>query len=268
MFSRVGSVLVAFLLGLEVLSAQSLESYWRTSQVSDLESVLAGERVEQFIGAHQGMQGPRHLAKVFRKFHSTFLRSYEAYSDFSSLFTEGTYDCLTATTLLSHILGKLGYQAEVVETTYHIFIKVHTEEGMVFLETTDRLGGFMMDEESIANRVEAYRKQSPSGNTESEINSLYRYRCSVYQTVTAADLIGLLLYNQAVKAYNRQDWMVSAQYLEKSFSQYPSARCYELAAIILRTLNEQTKLDSHVRQACLEHLGPVIIRRSGAVASN
>jgi hypothetical protein len=268
MSSRIGSVLVAMLLGLGVASAQSLEAYWRTSQVTDLGSVVAGEKVEQFIGAHRGTQGPRHLAKVFRKFHGSFLKNYEAYADFSSLFTEGTYDCLTATTLLSHILGKLGYQAEVVETTYHIFIKVHTEEGMVFLETTDRLGGFMMDEELIAGRVETYRKQTPSGNADSGVNSLYRYRCSVYQTVTSTDLIGLLLYNQAVKAYNRQDWMVSAQYLEKSFSQYPSARCYELAAILLRTLNEHTKMDSHVRQACLEHLGPVIIRRSGAVASN
>jgi hypothetical protein len=268
MSGRVGSVLLAFFLGLGVVSAQSLEAYWRTSEVSDIGSVAAAEKVEQFIVAHQGAQGPRHLAKVFRKFHSSFLKNYEAYADFSALFTEGTYDCLTATTLLSNILGKLGYQVEVVETTYHIFIKVHTEEGMVFLETTDRLGGFMMDEESIAGRVETYRKQTPSGNAESGVNLLYRYRCSVYQTVTPADLIGLLLYNQAVKAYNRQDWMVSAQYLEKSFSQYPSARCYELAAILLRTVNEHAGIDLHVRQTCIEHLGPVIIRRSGAVASN
>jgi len=268
MSRRVKLVLVALFLGLGAVPAQPLESYWRTSPGREDGSEAALKRVEQFVVEHQGSHGPRHLAKVFRKFHSSFLKRYEAYADFSSLFTDGTYDCLTATTLLSHILGKLGYQVEVAETTYHIFIQVHTAEGVVFLETTDRLGGFMTDEKAIASRVDGYRKDDPSLHGGGQANSLYRYRCSVYQTVTPSDLIGLLFYNQAVKAYNQQNWIGSAKYLEASFSQYPSARCYELAAILLRTLNEHTKINGEARRTCLEHLVPVIVRRSGTVAAN
>jgi hypothetical protein len=268
MGSRVGLVLVSFFMGLGISHAQPLEAYWSTSSKSpESQYAEAVQKVEKFIADQQGSNGPRHLARVFRKFHHAFLKKYEAYADFSSLFAYGTYDCLTATTLLSHMLDKLGYQAEIIETTYHIFIKVHTAEGQILLETTDPVGGFIMGDDAIADRVAGYRNDGPRVAGRDPGDAAYRYRCSVYRTVTSADLIGLLLYNQAVKSYNEKQWLSSARQLEASFAQYPSDRCYELAAILLRTLREHAELAPEEKRACLDYLVPVI-RRSGTVAAN
>lgn len=269
MATRVGLVLFCFFLGMGVTAAQPLQAYWNTSSPNPgAEFAVALQKVEKFAVDQRGSNGPRHLARVFRKFHHSFLKEYEAYADFSSLFSDGTYDCLTATTLLSHILSKLGYQAEIVETTYHIFIKVHTAEGLILLESTDRVGGFIIGDEAIAARVAGYRDDGPRLADLDPGDAAYRYRCSVYRTVTSTDLIGLLLYNQAVKAYNQKEWMTSAKQLEASFSQYPSDRCYELAAILLRTLREHSEMTPEEKRACLDYLVPVIIRRSGTVAAN
>jgi hypothetical protein len=269
MASRVGLVLFTFFLGLGVSYAQPLEAYWRTSptQPGD-EFTEAFEKVEKFVSDHRGPNGPRHLARVFRKFQHAFQKKYEAYADFSSLFSYGTYDCLTATTLLSHVLEKLGYQTEIVETTYHIFIKVHTAEGQILLESTDPVGGFIMGDAAIANRVAGYRNDETRVADRDLGEAAYRYRSSVYRTVRSADLIGLLLYNRAVKAYNQKQWLSSAIQLEASFAQYPSDRCYELAAILLRTIREHAEWAPEEKRACLDHLVPVIIRRSGTVAAN
>jgi hypothetical protein len=262
-------IVVSLTLGSGVAFPQTLEAYWETA-APDHETSLsdAMQEVEKFIADHQGSLGSRHLSRVFRKFHGTFLSRYEAYADFSSLFSRGRYDCLTATTLLSHILRKLGYQTEIVETTYHIFIKVRTAEGEILLESTDRLGGFIMGDEAIADRVAGYRSDGPRLVDGGPGEAAYRYRCSVYRTVTPADLIGLLLYNQAVKAYNQKQWISSARQLEASFAQYPSDRCYELAAILLRTLHEHAELAPEEKRACLDYLVPVIVRRSATVAAN
>jgi hypothetical protein len=56
--------------------------------------------------------------------------------------------------------------------------------------------------------------------------------------------------------------------LEASFAQYPSDRCYELAAILLRTLHEHAELAPEEKRACLDYLVPVIVRRSATVAAN
>lgn len=261
---NVGLVLVLLFLGQGIASGQSLESYWIAPQ-PDAAWTTADHKVDAFVADQRGPQNARHLARVFRKFHHSFLRKYEAYSDFPSLFGSGTYDCLTATTLLNHVLTKLGYEAEVIETTYHIFIKVRLPDGEVLLETTDRVGGFIMDDQLVADRTSRYRDDksfvSSAGNG-------YRYRSSVYRTVSARDLVGLLLYNQAVKAYNSQQWISSAKYLEASFTEYPSDRCYELAAILLRTLHERAEINHEARRSLLEHLAPVIVRRSATVAVN
>lgn len=262
-------VIFVVFLGIGAACAQPLEAYWTTSTSSPtIEFKGAIRKVEKFVVDHRGSSGSRHLARVFRKFHHSFLRRYEAHADFSSLFSNGTYDCLTATTLLSHILDKLGYQCEIVETTYHIFIKVQTDEGEILLESTDRLGGFIVGDEAIAERVAGYRSDGPRLADRDLGDAAYRYRCSVYRTVAPTDLIGLLLYNQAVKAYNQKQWLSSAKQLEASFAQYPSDRCHELAAILLRTLHEHGEMAPEERRACLDYLVPVIVRRSGTVAAN
>ncbi|MBL7850571.1 MAG: hypothetical protein JNN04_06685 [Cyclobacteriaceae bacterium] len=264
MSRRAVLTLVSFLIGAGAALAQPLAAYWNSLPGQETEIAEATRRVDQFVVDHQGQPEARHLARVFRKFQQSFLGRYEAYADFSSMFTNKTYDCLTATTLLSHILDRLGYRAEIVETTYHIFVKVSTPEGPVLLETTDRVGGFVNDEKLIADRIAGYQKDDMvfAGRDS------YRYSRLVYRTVTSSDLVGLLLYNQSVKAYNSRNWLGSAKYLEASFARYPSERCHEMAAILLRTLHEHPEVAPDTRRACLEHLLPVIARPSGNVAAS
>lgn len=247
--------------------AQRLDEWFNTGRISPEERMEATSRVADLVATLRPDGSPdlRHLRKIFRKVQGTVLKQYEANSDFAQLFSEGKYDCLTATALYAHLLSELGYDFKVIETNYHIFILTKTSEGDVLLETTDRVGGFVTDAEGIAQRIGAYRRNALVGST-NENN--YRYHCNLYRTVEPEKLTGLLFFNQAVKAYNRGDWLVCARSLEQAHTRYATERSFELNEILVRTLMERKDISAEVRSACLVHLKAIVVDRSITVAAN
>lgn len=245
----------------------TLNEWLSISTSSAEEKEKAYQRVQTLVAAikEYPSSDQKTLQRIFHKVHATFLRRYEAYTDFHTLFADGTYDCLTATALFSYLLTELEYDFAVVETNYHIFILVETAQGRVMLETTDRLGGFETDEERIAHRTGEYRNYAPSAIRPDQRS--YQYTFSLYQTVSPEKLTGLLIYNQAVKAYNSGDWLACARALEKAYAAYATPRCKELCDILVRTVIE-TNASVPIRQECISRLKPMLMAGSTTVAFN
>jgi len=197
------------------------------------------------------------LHKVFKKINATFLRKYEAYSDFDQLFLSGKYDCLTATALYSLVLDRLSYSYDIIETNYHIFLLVQTSKGDVMIETTDRFGGFVTDPDAIEARSGAYRTNTL---TPSRTERRLQYSFQLYQRISPANLSGLLYFNQAVKAYNQQMLLESATLLEKANINYSSPRCEEFGVALTRSVI-QSSLDEQTKAACLSHLNHIMVRK-------
>lgn len=201
----------------------------------------------------------RQLSKVVRKVQASYLKNYEAQADFSSLLETGSYDCLTATALFSHVLSELKYDYRILETNYHIFLLVQSGEGEVLLETTDRVSGLLVDPGTIAKRIETYRNLVASAGIDKES---YQYRCAIFREVTPDQLTGLLLFNQAVKAYNEGDWLTSAKRLEASAATHATERTDELGTILIQTLVIRKDISQDLRRACMEHLMTFVVRRA------
>ncbi len=205
------------------------------------------------------------LRKTFRRVHRDFLRKYVAYSEFDRIFSAGEYDCLTATALFSHLLDGLHFRYEVVETNYHIFLVVQTSKGRILLETTDRFGGFVSGEDAILERMKTYQE---SDIRETSVNKFYyRYSFNLCQQISSANLVGLLYYNQSVKAFNQHDWVSSSVLLEKSHRLYPSRRCNEFGPILIQSILESS-LNEKVKSDCVLRLRNFSVLESKTIASN
>lgn len=264
------TICAGLVLGSLTVKGQHLEHWLAISKASPAEAQQAVARIDRFVVSlkEPGQGSKRHLAKVFRKVHAEYLKEYEAYADFHAVFDEGKYDCLTATTLFSQVLSDLNYSFKIIETNYHIFILVQTEDGVALLETTDRIGGFVTDPKVLARRTEGYRKNELVNSNVAGDAYRYQYRCNLYQEVSADQLSGLLVFNQSVKAYNGGDWLASARLLEEAHSLYATGRCFELGDILVRTLVTRKDVTSEMRRACMEHLLPLIVRASDPVATS
>lgn len=205
------------------------------------------------------------LRKTFRKVHATFLKQYVAYSDVDRIFSSGQYDCLTATALFSYVLDHLNYSYEIIETNYHIFLVVYTAKGKILLETTDRFGGFVMDEAVISERMRSYQENQIPASSPAKF--YYQYSFELNRKISSEKLVGLVYYNQAVRAFNQHDWITSSLLLERANALYASPRCEEFGPILIQSVLESS-LTEELKTRCLVRLRNFWTKKSEIIASN
>ena len=261
------SILLLMLVSLAVHSQGELDALLATTADGASRKAQAKEQLKKFVEplTTSGLSEQKLLRKTFRRLHSTLLKKYEAYSDFDEVFSSGRYDCLTATALFSQVLSQLNFSYKIIETNYHIFLLVQTANGEVLLETTDRFGGFVTDKETIAQRTSDYCKNALT--VDNSRRFFYRYSFNLYQKLSPEKLTGLLYFNQAVKAYNRHEWLSSAILLQKANALYASPRCEALGSILIKTALESS-LDQKAKSDCLVYLKNFWIKKSEPLASN
>ncbi|ELR69529.1 hypothetical protein C900_04917 [Fulvivirga imtechensis AK7] len=176
----------------------------------------------------------RFLSHLFYKTHQKFLKKYNSFSTLRSVFTNGEYDCLSASALYALMLDALDIGYLVVETNYHIYLQIDIEDRVVLFESTDPLNGFINDSKEIEKRLSEY----DAGNyrlTASNKNT-YEYVSKINNEVGLSHIVGLHYYNAAVAAYNEQLLKEAVDNLEKTILFYNSERVIEFGAVIARAL--------------------------------
>lgn len=186
------------------------------------------------------------LRIIFDESHRKFFKTYKPYTQFPEVFEKGRYDCLSATSLLAIVLDEFGFDFHLIETNYHIFISVQTSTGVVLLESTDRFNGFVTTAQEIEKRIVSYKENQLQTSNSGRLH--YQFDLNLYQVIQANQLSGLLLFNQAVVAFNNQQYETAASRLKEAIRIYDSPRTTEFAAILITaistsTISEETKKD-------------------------
>jgi hypothetical protein len=262
------SLILFLLVSFTAIAQPDLDGLLATTDIKDPQKEAVKEQITSFVQPllSSSLSDQKLLRKTFSRLHSSFLKKYEAYADFNEAFSSGKYDCLTATALFSHVLRRMNFSYEIIETNYHIFLIVQTSDGEVLLETTDRWNGFVTDSDDIAKRIGDYRNNRITAASDNSKKQFVEYSFKLYQQISPEKLTGLLYFNQAVKAYNRQDWASSSRSLEKSNALYESPRCGELGVVLIRTVLESS-MEERVKASCLTHLKNFWLKKSETVAA-
>ena len=180
------------------------------------------------------------LSRMVTKTHQLFLKEFKANATFSDLLINGRYNCLTGTALYALILEHLGFKYEIIETNYHIFLLVQSNNGRVLIEATDPTQGFVTQNQKIESRISQYRLNINlmASNNNNNNKTYYHYNVSLYNTITLEGLLGLLHYNLSVNAYNIQDLVNSIDHLEKACLLLESPRLEEFSNLLFLTVHE------------------------------
>ncbi|MCC6833849.1 MAG: hypothetical protein IT213_02590 [Cytophagales bacterium] len=232
----------------QVKGQDILPSLLTTQNAKDPVAIEA--RIDRFITDLRKKQTNRSeqdfLQVIFHDAHRKFFKTYKPYTQFSEVFENGRYDCLSATSLLAIVLDAFGYNFHLIETNYHIFISVQTSKGMVLLESTDRLNGFVTSAQQIEKRISSYKENQLQSNSSERLH--YQFNLNLYQIIQANQLSGLLLFNQAIVAFNSQQYETCALRLGEAIRVYDSPRTSEFATILIAaisnsSINDETKKD-------------------------
>lgn len=169
------------------------------------------------------------LKFLFYRVHRKQLKAYEQYVSLANQFRTGSYDCLTATTLYYLYLTDLGFEVNLVETEYHIYLKVASSEGIYLFESTDPISGFISSPEEVKKKETEYlvpAKQTVSGISSNNRNA--RGNGVVNSGLSREQLIGLNYYNRAIAAWNSKDVLSAIELIDKSYFFYPSGRIADI----------------------------------------
>ena len=160
-----------------------------------------------------------------RKVQAMFLQDYKQYVGFEGTLSRQQYDCVTATALFASVFDDLGISHEIWETNYHTYIKFHLlDETVGLLETTRGGDAILVGKEAI--QIEAEFLQ------ENQEGFLFEYGIQIHRQVSAEELTGLLVFNQAVKAYNEGLLLRAGRLVRNAEQYYPSERVDLLKQII------------------------------------
>lgn len=224
--------IVVFIAAMGVAEGQTHRYLSQYTATGDAVSLSQAEQkltsVLEKIGSKAKKSDRQFLKTIFAITHRQVLKQYSQYASFDELLRKGSYDCLTATAFYSLVLSAYGYEHTIVETNFHIFLLVKSEEGEVLFESTDPIAGFEYQAEKIKKRVEAYLADQVAVAQQSQQGVSY----SIFDSVSADQLTGLLYYNQCVKAFNQQQWMKAGKLLTEAKRFYNSPRIAEMENLL------------------------------------
>jgi hypothetical protein len=204
------------------------------------------------------------LQNLFVKTHQQFLKKYEQYASFDKLVNDKEYNCLTGIALYALLLDHFGYQYQIIETNYHIFLIASTDEGKILFEATDPVNGFITGTQEIEARINTYRKNIIR-DTRSD-KTYYHFTFELYNQVTLDQLAGLMFYNRAIQSYNAHELQHSVKYLSQAIAIYPSPRIEEFSKLVLLSVLE-SPLDYSVKEKCVREIQSVRKKLMPAIAS-
>ena len=178
----------------------------------------------------------RLLKKVFFQVHKEYLKEYVPYQSFQDLFETGTYGCLTGTALYAFLLEELGFEYEIIETNYHMFLLVNADGHQYLIESTDPINGFVHKADEIAMRIKAAVEQNKSKVGQKG------FSYDIYKSISYVELIGLQYYNTAVNSYNSGNLALALYSLNEASRFDRSQRIKELLELIMTSEQEVPNL--------------------------
>lgn len=142
---------------------------------------------------------------IFKEVHARFFRMYEEVVLFDRIFTDGTYNCVTASMLYALVLDKYRIPYEVKEKPTHIYLVTFPRQENILFETTNPRGLYAPDEKAKRDYVEGLvamklitREHVNNVGMDRAFNEYYYDN----QNISLRQLAGLQYYNQALALYH------------------------------------------------------------------
>lgn len=184
-------------------------------------------------------KSPRHL---FDKTQNHFFRHYNKTSRLNQLTNDSFFNCVTGSAIMSFFLELNGFDYEIEEMPYHVFVTVTNKNRKYILETTDTQYGFLPD---IKPNRRLYKPDTiDNSQIFKEIGNyshLDNGQLVIKGNVTFLELAGLNYYNSAIIHLNEKNYEKAVYQLQKAYFLYPSRRIQEnLKYSILKILEDKS----------------------------
>jgi tetratricopeptide (TPR) repeat protein len=174
----------------------------------------------------------KQIKTIYDQVHSEFLRKYELENRFHEIFSNGNYNCVTATALFSLVFEKLNIPYTIKEEPTHVYLIAYPNSQNILVETTTPLFGYLSFDSNFKNKfVTNLKSQKIIGSSEAESSSVEELFNKYYfqnENIGLDKLVGIHYLNDALFYNDHGDHHKAFQQAEKAYLFYPSQRCQYL----------------------------------------
>jgi hypothetical protein len=189
---------------------------------------------------------------LYESIHKKFLSKYVATNLFSEIFINGEYNCVSATALYSLAFHHFNIPFSIKEDPTHVYPVAYPRNQQVIVETTNpMIGSFGFDQKFKMSYLERLKEQkliSVAEYGQSDVNQLFnKYFFKEQQEIDMDKLIGIQYMNDGIFKIEDNQFLASANQMEKAYLFYPSERIANglLVAYFKAFQNQTVKNTNH-----------------------
>lgn len=172
------------------------------------------------------------IKALYEDVHDQFLAKYEPQNDFSSIFSNGHYNCVSASALYGIIFSEFDIPYIIKEKPTHVYLVAYPESEKILVESTDPNGGFITSSDRYkAAFIEQMTNAKLISSEEAKNKSVSQLFDEYYFSdpdITLKELVGIQYTNHALYALEKEDYKKACQLLEKAYFFYPADRVITL----------------------------------------
>ncbi|MFM1875659.1 MAG: hypothetical protein RL266_1396 [Bacteroidota bacterium] len=184
----------------------------------------------------------KYIDNIYQEVHNTLLRKYELQTSFDRIFSDGVYNCVTASALYALVFDELNIPYELKQLPTHVYIIAYPEEQIVVESTNPRSGFYTLDENykyKYVNELIENKLISASEASIRSVQDLFNEHYFRDKTIDFKQLLGLQYYNQGVYFMQNKEYRKAIKELEKASYLYPSGgNLYNMLVSMAKVLDD------------------------------
>jgi tetratricopeptide (TPR) repeat protein len=187
---------------------------------------------------------------LYENIHKTFLERYEAETVFSDIFSNGNYNCVSATALYCMAFDYFHIPYSIKEKPNHVYPVAFPANQQVIVETTNpQVGSFAFNTQFKQSYIENLRKSKLVSQHEiasTEVNQLFdKYFFKSDVDINLLQLVGIQYMNEGIYRLDADEVLPSVRQFEKAYLFYPSEQVANgLLVSYLKAFQGRGKKDS------------------------
>ena len=182
----------------------------------------------------------KELKNLYKRIHQSFLNRYVENPVFGSIFSNGDYNCATATALYALVLNKLAIPFDIHETPEHVYIVAAPQSQSILFETTAPGAKILQINDKVKKQFveEMYsnklitKEEFENGDRNALFDKYYYENVPIHMR----ELAGLLYYNKGIDAVEKEEFVKAYKCFEKAAFLYPNERMQYFLTLTLMNI--------------------------------
>lgn len=188
-----------------------LSSYDRTNIYNDTKAIQQiNQCVTDLRRETEGKAEAKKVKYIYDYVHKQFLKVYKLQNSFADIFSNGEYNCVSASALYSIIFTKLDIPYTVIEAPQHVYLVAYPQTLKIMIETTSPEKGYYQFNDNFIHQyvkvlynAKLISKEEYEGNSASTLFDKYYFNSKGLSLSEVASLqfSNYCIYNLEEKKY-------------------------------------------------------------------